>query len=87
MTAPGAPRSPQTKPRAVHFVLRDGGLLGGGVYLDEVTPKALREVPERLARKLGIVPVKVDGQYLVVAAPEDIQGALSSHYKPGAARP
>lgn len=81
--------------------------------LDEVTPKALREVPERLARKLGVVPVKVDGQYLVVAvsdpmsleleqqlrfatrltlrfvvaAPEDIQGALSWHYKPGAARP
>jgi hypothetical protein len=35
--------------------------------LDEVTPEAVRIVPEKLARKLGILPVKVAGKSLTVA--------------------
>ncbi len=38
--------------------------------LDEATPEAMRQVPQKLARKLGILPLKVDGRYLTIAVSE-----------------
>ena len=35
MTTPAASRTSQTKPRRLHIMLRDGGVLDGGVYLTE----------------------------------------------------
>jgi Type II secretion system (T2SS), protein E, N-terminal domain len=34
---------------------------------EEVTPQAIRAIPAKLARRLGVLPVKVDGRNLVVA--------------------
>jgi len=34
---------------------------------EEVTPQAIRAIPSKLARRLGVLPVKVDGRNLVVA--------------------
>lgn len=38
--------------------------------LDEATPEALRRVPPKLARRLGVLPLSVDGRYLTIAVSE-----------------
>jgi len=43
--------------------------------LDQVTPAAIKVVPEKVARRLGVLPIKVDGRFLVVAVcdPESLE--------------
>jgi Type II secretion system (T2SS), protein E, N-terminal domain len=43
--------------------------------LDQVTPAAIKVVPEKVARRLGVLPIKVDGRFFVVAVsdPESLE--------------